>query len=644
MLNPLVHGELSGSFTKKLESTGEIAVRQSGELSPSALVIGLIIGVIMTAANVYLGLYAGMTVSASIPAAVIGMGVYRLIFKRSSILETNIIQTMASAGESLAAGVIFTLPALVIVGAWNEFRFWPTTLIAMSGGMLGVLFMIPLRRALIVDDKELIYPEGVACSQVLKSGDEHAAGGFRTILLGLGLGFVFKFCVGSLHLLQASLEKAYSFFGRVGFIGADMSPALLSVGYIVNLNIALLVFLGGATGWIIILPILSPAAADFNLLDTAWSLWSDKIRYIGVGAMLVGGAWSVVTVRRGISKGIQELSGRYKGNQDEGDDPLQTNLSVSVIGVLFFANLALVFSIYQTMLHSMGMTFFTTIFMALLSFLFVAVSSYIVGLVGSSNNPVSGMTICALLVVSGLLLVFGYHGESAILAALGVAAVVCCAACTSADCSQDLKTGYLVGASPKNQQIAQIIGICIPAFVIAPVLSLLHHAFGIGSDAEGSLKAPQATLFASLTKAIFGTGELPADMVWLGAGLGVVILILDGLLSARKSPFRLHLMPFAVGIYLPITLAVPMLAGGIIRFLSDRRSTVKKDEARDHGILLSSGLIAGEAITGVLLAIMLTLNLDLDLGISVQITEILSLIAFVGICVFLWKTAAKSAK
>ncbi len=615
-------------------------MNQRKELSPSSIGVGLLIGIVMTAANVYLGLYAGMTVSASIPAAVIGMGLYTVLFKKRSILETNIIQTMASAGESLAAGVIFTLPALVIVGAWTEFRFWPTTLIAMAGGLLGVLFMIPLRRALIVEDDELIYPEGVACAQVLESGND-ASSGFKTILFGLGLGFVFKFLVGGLKLFQGSVEKAFSAFGRVGFFGSDMSPALLAVGYIINIEIAFLVFLGGAIGWLVALPILGDASQTTDLAELAWTTWSSKTRYIGVGAMLVGGAWSIVTVRKGIVKGIDEIRGK-KTKATNSEDRLHKNLPSSIIGWLFLLNLALVFTIYKGMFESVGLTIFTTIFMALLSFLFVAVSSYIVGLVGSSNNPVSGMTICALLVVSGLLLVFGYDGKSAILATLGVASVVCCAACTSADCSQDLKTGYLVGATPRSQQIAQIIGIMIPAFVIAPVLTLLNNAFGIGTAAEGSLKAPQATLFASIAEGIFGDKALETNMIVTGAIIGVLVLICDSLLKKKNSKFRLYLMPLAVGIYLPVTLSVPMLLGGLIRFFADKkRSTV--DEAKDQGVLLSSGLIAGEAITGVLLAVILSMNLDLSLSLGDQLREVLSLTGFAVVVFILWRKALVKA-
>lgn len=608
---------------------------QPRELSASSISLGLIIGVVMTAANVYLGLYAGMTVSASIPAAVIGLAVYRSLFKKHNIHEVNIIQTMASAGESLAAGVIFTLPALVIVGAWQDFQFWPTTLIAISGGVLGVLFMIPLRKVLIVDDPDLIYPEGVACAQVLESGGEGTGGAFEVILKGLGIGFVFKFLSSGLKAMAASVELAFGVGGRPLFMGSDMSPALLAVGYIVNLHIAVLVFIGGAGAWLIALPMLAEPSSS-GWLDLAWTTWSTKVRYLGVGAMLTGGVWSIISVRKGIGRGLKDLLSR---SPDKGVD--EANLGIGPIATIMMLNLALVFFVYKSMIGSMGMTLLTTGLMAVLSFLFVAVSSYIVGLVGSSNNPVSGMTICALLVAASLFLVFGYEGQSAILMTLGVAAVVCCAACTSADCSQDLKTGSLIKATPRSQQIAQLLGICIPAFVIAPVLTLLHNAFGIGTGGAESLKAPQASLFASIVQGLFGQGQLETELVMIGVFIGLLILVLDAIQAKRKG-FRFHLMPIAVGIYLPVTLALPMLVGGLVRFLSEKKKE-SSSEAEDKGLLLSSGLIAGEALTGVLLAVIVSAGFSISLDLSTTIREVLAVLGFVALTLYLAKQAAKDS-
>lgn len=612
------------------------------ELTPLSIGLGVIIGVVMTAANVYLGLYAGMTVSASIPAAVIAMGVLVGILKTRNIYEANIVQTMASAGESLAAGVIFTLPALVLVGAWQGFDFWATTTIAVAGGLLGVVFMIPLRKALIVEHKELTYPEGVACATVLRSAGGESTQGMSIILKGLGLGALFKFCSAGLKILTGSVEAAVKVGGSTIFMGLDASPALLAIGYIVRLEVASLVFIGGTIGWFIGIPLLSTPAGmeDASALDIAWTLWSTEIRYVGVGAMIVGGVWSIISVRKGILAGIRGLGALYQNTETTSDPEearKQRDVPLWVMAVIFLVALVTMTSVYRHFVGSMGLGIATALLMFVASFLFVAVSSYVVGLVGTSNNPVSGMTISALLTTAVFFLVIGMEGNSAILATLGVAAVVCCAACTAGDCSQDLKTGHLIGATPRSQQIAQIIGVAIPALVIAPVLTLLHTAYGIGDG----LKAPQATLFASISKALFGQGELPYHMVAIGAGLGVVILIADSFLQKQQTRFRLHLMPLAVGIYLPFTLAVPMFIGGLMRFLLDKKLQ-RRDEAEDAGVLVSSGLIAGEAIMGVVVAIFLYLNIGIGIeGLSKVLVELLSLAAFAGICLYLWKMASK---
>jgi putative OPT family oligopeptide transporter len=607
------------------------------EFTLSALVLGIIIAIVMTAANVYLGLYAGMTVSASIPAAVIAMGVYKGVLRTDSVHQANIVQTMASAGESLAAGIIFTLPALVIIGAWKNFEFWPTTLIAISGGLLGIVFMIPLRKALIQNEKELTYPEGVACAAVLNSAaDDGDTTGFKTILKGLGIGAVFKFIGAGTKLFTGSFEIATKLKSSTLFFGLDISPALLAVGYIVNINVASLVFIGGALGFFFAIPMLGTPIGmeDKSALDLAWTLWSTQVRYLGVGAMIVGGVWSIISVRKGIVQGLHGLKDMTAGDENKSRTELDMPLySIMIIMVVCFA---IMFGLYNSLISNLGITLLTTILMIICSFVFVAVSSYIVGLVGSSNNPVSGMTISALLVSAALFLVLGFHGDSAVLATLGVASVVCCAACTAGDCSQDLKTGFLIGATPRNQQLAQMIGVVIPAFVIAPVLTLLHSAYGIGTG----LKAPQATLFASITKALFGEGELPVSMVVYGGLLGIFIILVDSLFLKNKK-FRLHLMPLAVGIYLPVTLAIPIFIGGAIRYVVEKKRDVV-DEAKDQGVLFGSGLIAGEAIMGVAIAMVLYFASDvLVLEANIHLREVLSLVAFMAVASYLYRLARK---
>lgn len=612
---------------------------QVREFTFVAVFLGIIIGIVMTAANVYLGLYAGMTVSASIPAAVIAMGVFKGVLRKDSILESNIVQTMASAGESLAAGIIFTLPALVLIGSWKNFDFWPTTLIAMAGGLLGVVFMIPLRKALIQDEKELTYPEGVACAAVISSGSaEEGISGFKIILKGLGLGALFKFVGSGLKLMVGSVELAKKVKASTLFFGFDVSAALLAVGYIVNLDVAALVLIGGGIGFFITIPMLGTPIGmeDKSALDLAWTLWSTQVRYLGVGAMITGGLWSIFSVRKGIGAGIKGL--KNMSTSEEVTSRMETDMPLWGMMTILLICFVIMIGLYNSMIGDVAITLLTTLLMIVCSFLFVAVSSYIVGLVGSSNNPVSGMTISALLVSGALFLVLGFKGDSAILATLGVAAVVCCAACTAGDCSQDLKTGFLVQSTPKYQQYAQLIGVVIPAFVIAPVLALLHSSYGIG---EG-LKAPQASLFAAITKAMFGEGDIPVNMVIYGVVFGMIIILVDNIFLKHKK-FRLHLMPMAVGIYLPVTLAIPIFVGGFIRFVVSKKQAGPVEEGKDSGVLLSSGLIAGEAIMGVLIAIVLYAAGDvLGLETNPLLREVLSVMAFIALSTYLFKIAKKA--
>lgn len=561
------------------------------EATLRAVVLGLVLAVVLGAANVYLGLYAGMTVSASIPAAVVSMALLRGVLRTGTILENNIAQTIASTGESLAAGVIFTVPALVLVGAWQDFAFWPTTLIAMLGGLLGVIFMVPLRRALIVERTDLTYPEGLACSEVLITGQQGGPG-LRGILAGLGIGAAMKFLVTGVGIMQSTVQGAVAAGRSVFYAGSDMSAALVAVGYIVNLRVAAQIFLGGAIGWVVALPILSNYV-EGSTVEAAEATWSEQIRYIGVGTMLVGGLYSIWQVRRGLWGGVAGL--RKIGETESGArERTDRDIPLTALATMFLVTVLGVFGLYEYLMDSNLSAAAATAVMVVASFIFVAVATYIVGLVGSSNSPVSGMTICALLMTSAVMLALGIKGDAAILATLGVAGVVCCATCTSGDIAQDLKTGQLVGATPARQQWTEILGVIVPAFIFAPVLGLLHQRYGIGDQ----LRAPQAALFASLTEGFFGGGTLPMNMVYIGAGLGVVIIAADALLMRTRSGFRLYIMPIAVGIYLPISLAVPIVIGGILRAAFGKGGA----ETHDAGVLFGSGLIAGEALMGIGLA------------------------------------------
>jgi putative OPT family oligopeptide transporter len=616
----------------------EPARKPPPELTIKAVLLGCVLAVLMAAANTYLGLYTGMVVSASIPAAVISMGILRGILRRGTLLENNIVQTIASAGESLAAGIIFTVPALVITGAWNEFKFCETTLIAILGGLLGVLFMIPLRRTLIVEEEELKYPEGVACAEVLEAGQQGGSG-ILYVFSALGVGALLKLLgQHGIGLLKGTVQGATRAGRSALYFGCDVSPALLAVGYIVGFNVALLVFLGGAIGWLLGIPIYYllcgfPTGAE-SVTDAMHDTWESQIRYMGVGAMVVGGVWSIIGVRRGIVKGIRGAIAGYQDARAGKFAPrVQRDLSLFSILGLLLPTIVAVYLLYAfVLIGSPGFGLLASAAMIVAAFFFVAVSSYVVGLVGASNNPVSGMTISTLLFACGLLWLFGLGGNLGIIAALGVAGVVCCAACTAGDVSQDLKTGYLVRATPYKQQWAQVIGVLAASFVIAPVLGVLHASYGIGVETrEGVdfLKAPQASLFASITRAMFDPeASMPWTMVGVGLAVGVAIICLDECLRRRGSGFRTHVMPVAVGIYLPWSLGVPIFIGGLAALITGRIvGKSREKEAVHRGVLIGSGLIAGEALMGILIALFIFFTqkmFEMELPATARIPELLS--------------------
>jgi putative OPT family oligopeptide transporter len=597
------------------------------EITFKAVVLSVILAAVLASANAYLGLFAGMTVSASIPAAVASMAILRL-FRQSNILENNIVQTAASSGEALAAGVIFTIPALLLVGYWSTFDYWQTTLIAAVGGLLGVLFTIPLRRALIVTAR-LRFPEGVATAEVLKAaaaergeaGRTGAAGDVRALLSAALLGGAVKFGESGLRLWADSLEGAVQAGRTVLYAGLNLSPALLAVGYIIGLHTAAVVFLGGVIGWMVLMPVyglLNGLPPDQTGLAAAMAIWSGHIRYVGIGAMLTGGLWTLTKLREPVWQSLQVLLAGYPGFQVKAKGLLpskslvprtEQDASFRWIIVPFLLSLIPMAWIYITVVNSLGIGLLMTVVMALAAFLFSSVAAYMAGLVGSSSNPVSGVTIATIMMASLLLVLFMGAGHPAgPAAALVIGAVVCCAAAMGGDNLQDLKTGYLVGATPWKQQIMQVVGILTGAVVLVPVLSLLQAKYGIGEPTMGHphpLSAPQATLMAGLTRSVFGAG-LPWSLVGVGALIGVLVILLDRRLELRCGEFRLPVLAVALGIYLPLKLSAAICAGGVIAALA-RRVAGKGENQSRRGLLFSAGLITGEALMGILLALPIAL-------------------------------------
>ncbi len=585
------------------------------EFTWTAIILGILISVIFGAANAYLGLKVGMTISASIPAAVISMGIIRGLLKKESILENNMVQTIGSAGESLAAGAIFTLPALFI---WSsEWGLGTPSLIrimviALAGGVLGVLFMIPLRKALIVNEHgTLPYPEGTACAEVLLAGEE---GGdkAKTTFTGLGIGAGYKFLQGGLGLFPESVETTIP--GYMGAqVGADVMPALLGVGFIIGKKIAGYMLAGAVLGWLCLIPLISnigqfgevimyPATVAISELGPA-DIWDSYIRYIGAGAVAFGGVFSLIksiplifNTFRDSMKDLSKGSGGEAKLRTEKDIPMK----VVIVGIL-------VIILAMAMLPIIPVGILGAAIIAVFGFFFATVSSRIVGLIGSSSNPVSGMTIATLIITAILFKATGNDGQTGMIATLTVGSIICIVTAMAGDTSQDLKTGYLVGATPYKQQIGEIIGAVASALTIGGVLVLLNSAWGFGS---AELPAPQATLMRLVVEGVMG-GDLPWALVFTGMGIGVAIEFLG-----------LPVLPVAIGLYLPINLSVPIMMGGLIRGVLDRRLTKLDNDDRatndkiESGILYASGLIAGEGLIGILLAVFAVVGVDLVIGID----------------------------
>lgn len=576
------------------------AGRTLPEFTPTSILLGVILAVVFGGANAYLGLRVGMTVSASIPAAVISMGIMRKVLRKNSILENNMVQTVGSAGESVAAGAVFTLPALFL---WA--KEWGTSSpslieiasIAFIGGAMGILFMVPLRRALIVQEHgTLPYPEGQACAKVLVAGEE---GGSKatTVFAGLGISAAYKFIADGLKAFPSEVHYEIPAYKGSG-IGMDVLPALLGVGYICGPKISSYLFCGGVLGWFALMPLILLFGADMVLFpatksiaeiyaaEGSFGIWSNYIKYIGAGAVACGGVLSLV---KSLPLIIRTFRGAIKGfgKGEVTDERTNQDLDVKVIlaGIVVLA-----FALW--LIPVIPINLFGAFLIIVFGFFFATVSSRMVGLVGSSNNPVSGMTIATLLVASVALKATGMSGQEGMTAAIAIGSVICIVAAIAGDTSQDLKTGYILGATPKKQQIGEIVGVLASAVAIGSVLYLLDLAWGYGSS---ELSAPQATLMKMIVEGVMG-GNLPWILVGIGAAIAIVVEILG-----------IPVLPFAIGLYLPIHLSAPMMVGGAVKWLVEKRqgqSEEEKNDAEANGVLYSSGMIAGEGLVGISLAIL----------------------------------------
>ena len=612
------------------------AEKVTPELTVTSVIMGCILAVIFGAANAYLGLRVGMTVSASIPAAVISMGVIRVILRRNSILESNMVQTIGSAGESLAAGAIFTMPALFLwaeEGLSDKPGIVEITLIALCGGILGVLFMVPLRNALIVKEHAtLLYPEGTACADVLLAGEEGGANA-STVFSGMGLAAIFKFVVDGLKLLPADVAAAFKSFK--GEIGMEVYPALLGVGYIVGPKIASYMFVGSLMGWMVIIPMIClfgpdtwmyPAAEGTTIAQLyanggAAAIWSTYVKYIGAGAIATGGIISLIKSLPLIVTTFRDSMKSMKGSKSTSTARTAQDLPMQFI---LLGILAMVFIIW--IVPAIPVTLLGAFIIVVFGFFFATVSSRMVGLVGSSNNPVSGMAIATLLIATFAIKSSGKTGIDGMTAAIAVGSVICIIAAIAGDTSQDLKTGYLLGATPKKQQMGEMLGVVVSGLAIGGVLYLLDAAWGYGT---AEIPAPQAQLMKMIVEGIMG-GNLPWGLVFIGVFLAICLEIL-----------RIPVMPFAIGLYLPIYLNATIMIGGVVRGLLDRRKGVDektKTAQSTDGTLYCAGMIAGEGLVGILLAVFAVFGISLDMsgivnfgnigGVVLMIIMILSLLKF----------------
>lgn len=599
------------------------------ELTITSIIVGLILAVVFGAANAYLGLRVGMTISASIPAAVISMGIIRVLLKRNSILENNMVQTIGSAGESLAAGAIFTLPALFMWAAENPAiknpSFITIATLALLGGILGVLFMIPLRRALIVEEHGVLpFPEGTACAEVLLAGEE---GGDKSkiVFSGLGLAALYKFITDGVKLFPSEITWDLKSL-KTGF-GVDVLPALAGVGYICGTKISSYMFAGGILGWFVLIPLisffgieqfLSPAPAPISELGAA-GIWSYYIRYIGAGAVATGG---IISLIKSLPLIVKTFSKSIKGFGKSAKTEERTDIDLPMQFVLIGS---LVIALLIWLIPTVPVTLLGALMIVVFGFFFATVSSRMVGLVGSSNNPVSGMIIATLLVVTLILKATGFTGYEGMASAICIGTIICIVTAMAGDTSQDLKTGYIVGATPYKQQIGEILGAIISAFAIGLIMYLLNAAWGFGSK---EIPAPQATLMKLVVEGVMG-GTLPWSLLLCGVGIALCIEVIG-----------IPVLPFAVGLYLPIYLSAPIFLGGIIRWFVEKKkakaSEQEQKETVEKGILYCSGLIAGEGVIGMILAIFAIIpvangTLADAINLNYPLGQIGSVIFFIGI-------------
>ena len=642
-------------MSKEPRPTDASAPRPVPQLTFKAIALSIVLVVILGSANAYVGLFAGLTVATAIPAAVVSMAVLPL-FGRTNILENNIVATGASAGTSISAGAIFTLPALILLHHWSKFDYWWTFAIVGLGGLLGVLFSVPLRRTLIIEQK-LLFPEGVAAAAVLKVGANPGVGA-KFLALAAVVGGGFKLLTSGFRLLP----ETFTLKGLIGergiaFFGYSFSPALLGVGYIVGLNVAILIAAGGLFSWWIAIPIynvyfhqhdpvLMQNLVGLDPEDAAFAIWRAQVRYIGVGCMLTGALWALWSLRKSLWSAIKsglKVSAR-------GSDVPDTERDLPMGAVLICIALFVIplFVLYHMVVGTIGVSLAMAVIMLVAGFLFSSVSGYMAGLVGSSNNPVSGITICTILFASLVLMwMVGSHSSVGAVAVVFIGAVVCNAAAVAGDNLQDLKAGQLVGATPWRQQLMLCVGVIASAAVMAPVMNLLEFAYGIGEPAHPGVKAlpaPQANLVRSVAEGMFG-GSLPVGMIAIGALTGALIIALDLYLKHRGSRWSAPVLAVAVGIYLPLDVSTPILAGGLVAELVDhwhRRHNpgVDHEQLKQNGMLYAAGLITGEALVGIFIALCIWAKSNPDvlvLGRELPFAKWGTAAILVGICYWIYR-------